>query len=366
MGAADRQGDNAPVRNVATQKQAVVTPTQTHFILTAGPVDVNVTFFSPVEYEDVQRQSIPLSHISVTVGPNDGASHDVQLYMDITGEWASAQLDVPVRWGINTTSGLRTWSTELVTQYKFGEWDDYPQWGQAVFITTDDASFLSGSDLEVRRQFVANGRLSNQNDENFRCAQCDWPTFGYAHNLTTISANSSKTVRYAVGHIREDNINLLETAQKALWTHYWPNRSDMFRFFWDDFDGALTKANALDVKLLNEAFESEGQEHANIIAMSLRQAYGALEFSGNISYPLLYLKEISSNGNMQTVDVMYPASPMHYHLNYRYIQYLLRPLFYQMENGFWTQPFSIHDIGWHYPNATGHANLEEEDMVSLV
>jgi len=44
------------------------------------------------------------------------------------------------------------------------------------------------------------------------------------------------------------------------------------------------------------------------------------------------------------------------------LRYLLRPLFYQMENGFWTQPFSIHDIGWHYPNATGHGDLVEEDM----
>ena len=163
MGAADRGGDNAPVRNLATQKQAIVTPTQTHFILTPGPVDLNVTFFSPVEYEDVQRQSIPLSHISVTVGTNDGASHDVQLYMDITGEWASSDLNAQVRWSRNTTSAsrLQSWSTELVNQYKFGEYDNYPQWGQAVFITTEDASFLSGADLQVRREFVSSGRLSS-------------------------------------------------------------------------------------------------------------------------------------------------------------------------------------------------------------
>ena len=108
----------------------------------------------------------------------------------------------------------------------------------------------------------------------------------------------------------------------------------MYEFFWADLEGSLERANALDVKLLNEVFEAEGQGYANVITMSLRQAYGAMEFSGSISDPVLYLKEISSNGNMQTVDVIYPATPMHHYLNHRYIPYLLRALFYQMENGY--------------------------------
>lgn len=69
----------------ATQLWSAITPTQTHFGIRAGTVDVNVTFFSPVEYENIQKQSIPLSYVWVTVASNDGETHQVQTYMDISG-----------------------------------------------------------------------------------------------------------------------------------------------------------------------------------------------------------------------------------------------------------------------------------------
>lgn len=56
---------------------------------------------------------------------------------------------------------------------------------------------------------------------------------------------------------------------------------------------------------------------------------------------------------MQTVDVIYPAAPMFVYLNITYLKLLLEPLFFQMENNVWTQPFAMHDIGARYPNATG-------------
>jgi len=56
---------------------------------------------------------------------------------------------------------------------------------------------------------------------------------------------------------------------------------------------------------------------------------------------------------MQTVDVIYPATPMFIYLNITYLQLLLDPLFYFMESGEWTKPFAMHDIGDFYPNALG-------------
>jgi hypothetical protein len=75
-----------PMGVLATQTAHFITPTQTIFQLQAGPVDLNVTFFSPVEYEDIQRQSIPVSYLTVDVASNDGAAHVAQIYMDITGK----------------------------------------------------------------------------------------------------------------------------------------------------------------------------------------------------------------------------------------------------------------------------------------
>jgi hypothetical protein len=146
----------------------------------------------------------------------------------------------------------------------------------------------------------------------------------------------------------------------------------MIDFFWGDVETALATANALDVKIINDAFNAGGQNYADILTMSLRQAYAGNEFSGNRSNPILYQKEISSGGFMQTVDVIYPASPMYYYLNVTYLKLLLDPLFYQMENQVWTRPFAMHDIGAPYPNAMGQAYggdmpvEESSDMIMMV
>lgn len=79
--------DGEPAAIIANQTQVITTPTQTHFFLKAGSIDLNVTFFSPVEVDDIPRQSIPLSYIDLSMAANDGQTHQVEVYMDITGRY---------------------------------------------------------------------------------------------------------------------------------------------------------------------------------------------------------------------------------------------------------------------------------------
>lgn len=101
------------------------------------------------------------------------------------------------------------------------------------------------------------------------------------------------------------------------------------------------------------------------MSFSLRQAFAGTELSGSNSDPYVFLKEISSDGNVNTVDVTFPATPLYYYLSPIYLTYLLKPIFYQCENGYWSKPFAEHDAGSSYPVASGHANGQEEDMVNL-
>lgn len=132
--------------------------------------------------------------------------------MKLTGEWATSDVSQLINWGIvNTANGLKVWSTELQNQIKFGEYGDYPTWGQAVLSTSSAASHMSGSDIEVRSQFATTGSLPNTVDTRFRCASCDWPTFGFAHNLAAVSSTPTEKTQYIVGHLRQDNANYLGT-----------------------------------------------------------------------------------------------------------------------------------------------------------
>lgn len=82
--------------------------------------------------------------------------------------------------------------------------------------------------------------------------------------------------------------------------------------------------------------------------------------TGNSTVSYLFLKEISSDGNIQTVDVLFPFWPILSYLNPAWGKLMLEPLFINQESGQWPYMFSIHDLGNNFPNATGHANGVDE------
>jgi hypothetical protein len=69
---------------------------------------------------------------------------------------------------------------------------------------------------------------------------------------------------------------------------------------------------------------------------------------------------------VNTIDVIFPTFPIYLSLNPEYLKMVLEPvlhyLTYPVTSGGWPKNFAIHDIGAHYPNATGHPNGVEEDM----
>lgn len=64
--------------------------------------------------------------------------------------------------------------------------------------------------------------------------------------------------------------------------------------------------------------------------------------------PSVFLKEISSDGNVNTVDVIYQSWPIFISLNPEYIKLLFQPIISYLElpaSSGWPQAWVIHDIG---------------------
>lgn len=59
---------------------------------------------------------------------------------------------------------------------------------------------------------------------------------------------------------------------------------------------------------------------------------------------------------------MYPATPFFLYSNPDLLRFNLEPLFQYQESGFYPNYYSMHDLGSHYPNATGHADGDQEPM----
>jgi hypothetical protein len=75
------------------QESVEFTSQRTTFIMNvAGKVSMNVTFISPVQPNDLKRQSIVGTYLEVGVKSLDAAGHRVQIYVD-----TSAGMD---SWGV--------------------------------------------------------------------------------------------------------------------------------------------------------------------------------------------------------------------------------------------------------------------------
>lgn len=61
--------------------------------------------------------------------------------------------------------------------------------------------------------------------------------------------------------------------------------------------------------------------------------------------PYVFLKEISTNGNVNTIDVIYPAVTAMTVLAPEWIKYLLGPVVDYLATGRWPQKYVVHDMG---------------------
>ncbi len=352
-----------------TQMQVEVTATQSRYTFQGGGVTLNLTFFSPVEPNDLQKQSVPYSYIFAQAYSNDGNTHNVNLYFDISAEWAHGDVNQQVKWGAeqvgHSGGNLQTFTMTPNSPNVLAEFGDYPSWGTVVWATNSQSNltYQSGADNVVRGLAVSQGTLNNTNDGSQpRAIKDRWPVFGFSFNLGNLGGQPIDPIVLTIGHVREPAVSYLGNGVAPLWRSYWSNWQAMLGAFYDDFSGALSRGNTLDHSLAADAVTAGGANYAAICNLALRQAFGGTELVGTSQNPWMFLKEISSDGNVSTIDVMYPGMPVFVYTNPYLLRLLLEPLLAYAETGGWPKTFAEHDIGSSYPNAAGHNDGNEEDM----
>ena len=351
------------------------TATQSIFTLTGGGVNLTVDFLSPVEATDLKRLSMPLTDVMVTAASADGATHSVSIYLDISAEWASGNETAFVNWSPETirlnadgTAGsgsLSAWTIKPTHPTVFQQTGNFADWGTVLWATGSDDGLTvqSGEDTVVRGQFIANGVLANTSDTNQpRAINNEYPTFGFARALGFVGTKPSAPFTLLLGRVRSPAINYLGVAQQSLWKQYFSNYEAMLAFAYKDSTAALKRANTLDTGIATASTAIGGTNYAGLTALALRQAVAATELTGTTKNPYLFLEEISSDDNVQTVDVMFPAMPAFLYANPELVRYLLEPVIDYASSGQWPELYSPHDLGATYPNATGHNDGGGENM----
>lgn len=217
----------------------------------------------------------------------------------------------------------------------------------------------------MRGRFAKEGKLAGTEDTNYRAINDKWPVFGYAVDLGSVGSES-KSRLFTVGLCQDDAIQFLGADGlrnvPSLWKSYYNDDLTALSFFHKDYSESSKLSAQLDEKIWTDSKNVASENYAILTTLAARQAFGATQLVGTEEKHYFFLKEISSNGNTQTIDVIYPASPIFYYTNPELMKLMLDPHFENQESGHYPNKYAIHDLGTHYPNATGHPDGNDEPM----
>ena len=330
----------------ATQKSVDVQPMQTYYTFTCGPVDLDLTFTAPMFMDNLDLMTRPVNYISYEVASNDGKKYDVEIYFEVSPQWA---LDLPHQESVadSFTEGdllfLRTGSRNQEILKKRGD-DVRIDWGHFYLAAEkENSTYAIGDGKKLRKSFTEN-KLEAPSSE------------GYDKLALVRSLGETNK---ASGHllIGYDDIYSIQYFGENL-RPYW-NRTgnetivSQFQKAEKEYDTQMKNCAAFDKKLMQEATEAGGRKYAELCALAYRQALAAHKLVEAPNGDLVFLsKENFSNGSIGTVDLTYPGAPLLLLYNPELVKATMNHIFYYSESGKWTKPFAAHDVGT-YPMANG-------------
>jgi hypothetical protein len=123
----------------------------------------------------------------------------------------------------------------------------------------------------------------------------------------------------------------------------------------DNYTTIRGMVSTFDAELMSLMSTRISPHYAKIGALAFRQTFAAIEFTHSATFneSWAFLKEISSDGDINTMDVIFPASPLLFYAAPEVVKMLLLPVLHYAVNQTWepyTYPFSPHQLGT-YPVA---------------
>jgi hypothetical protein len=267
---------------------------------------------------------------------------NVDIYIDVNGLWVSANRGNHIEWEFSQNTetetikerALKTWKVTRQTEQLLTEDADRAEWGTLHFTGPADVQYEAGTSSILRQGFSKTGTLQNSVDTNFRAIMDQEPVFAFSKSfkLNGTSAAGSKSydsVLFTFAHIQDPVIQFASsrglTLMRPLWETYYPTADGLLSYHYHDFQHAFRLASNYSLQLEEDALKSGSEDYKDILALSARQVLGATSFAGTPEDPLIFFKEISSDGNMNTVDVIFPAFPFFLYTNPRWLAYLMEP-----------------------------------------
>ncbi|KAI8993903.1 DUF1793-domain-containing protein [Trametes punicea] len=347
-----------------------ITPTRSIFTMQAGPMNVTITFLSPIEPSDWVLQSLPFSYVSIEATALDNQPHQIQVYSDISAEWLSGDRSSLVRWAQSSTSNSIYHEIDLQSPQPFVEIIHQAQDGVAYYAMANRSGLTWQIDRDTtsRRQFHDHGNLTNTFTTAFASISPVFTVFAIAVDLGEIQSTSAP-VTWAVGYVRNPTIKYT-TADGIT-----ENLSPYFvtQYGTDDIGPAIDAVTSAYPDVLDRAIAFDNAVVANaskisphyvdLVSLAIRQTMGSMDITvstgsdgkPNASDVRIFMKDIGSSTSSERVspvEHIYAAMPALLYVNASLLGPLLAPLL-DAQDFLTDLPYAAQDLGVAYPNATG-------------
>ncbi|OPA80521.1 glutaminase [Paenibacillus selenitireducens] len=349
---------------VLEQQSLKVEPLITTYVFEGDGIQLEVNFTTPLLLDDLDVLSRPVSYMTFRVHSVDGEPHDVQVYVDISGELARNTPDQLLSWfrtelNDNITAMFMGTKEQPVLQ-RIGD-DTRIDWGYAYLVSqqSENVHTAIGS-YQIRRQFIEKGCLPPKDaDSSTNDAATDIPVMACVIDFAQVDDRQKS--HYVIAAY--DDIHSIEYFGKPLpayWRREGTSFEDMLSLAVTEYEEIHDRCTAFNRQLIQESIEAGGDKYADLLSLAYRQAIAAHKLVCDENGEILFLsKENFSNGCIATVDVSYPSIPLFLRYNPELVKGMMRPIFRYANSPSWTFDFAPHDVGC-YPKANGQVYGENK------
>lgn len=335
----------------AQQKRVVMNATQTIYQFACGPVNLQLTFTSPLLIDELDILARPVSYISASIQSNDGQSHAVQIEISASTNIATntgAEEVVASQYKANQLTILKAGTVEQPILKKKGD-DVRIDWGY-LYLAAKDGSHVKQTINTTNEPFSSTTTRQLQGKK--------------LHLSTTVDigkvGSSAKEQVFLLGYDDLYSIQYFGANLLPWWKQSASNSIEQqLALASTDYASIILKCERINKLIYNDAVKAGGESYAKLCELAYRQSIAAHKLVKSPQGELLFLsKENFSNGSINTVDVTYPSAPLFLIYNPELLKGMLNGIFYYSESGKWTKPFAAHDLGT-YPLANGQTYGED-------
>ncbi len=350
FGLVDKLKDNSAKIMLADQKNVEVRATQTVYNFTAGKVNLQLTFTSPLLLNDLRLLSRPVSYIAYKVSANDGKQHAVKVFLGASSDVAVYQPNQAVtaqKYATAKLSILKAGTVEQPVLQKEGD-DMRIDWGYF---------YVAAPKANGAAQFITKG--SEAADAFRKGSVASTTAKGKSLSLNTVipfgTVGKTAVERFVeLGYDERYSVQYFNANLRPWWNNSGKATIEgELTNALNEYQSVKQRCAAFDKQVYANGLRSGGKEYAYLCVLAYRQSIAAHTLVKSPSGEILWFsKENNSGGFINTVDVTYPSAPLYLIYNPKLMEGMLNGIFYFSESGKYAHPWAAHDLGT-YPKANG-------------